>query len=172
MGRRNRGFTFVELITVVVLLGILSIVALPRLIGGEAFDSEDVARGIVDGARLAQRQALTRTDASVQLQVTRSSSDYRFVVAATRSGTTSTLYSGTASHPNVVVNVQAGALSAPLQVGQTLSLAFTDRSDLSAVSLAGNAGTVSSGVVMTIAGTQQRIVCVAASGYAHRGACL
>ena len=170
--RFARGFTFVELVTVIVLMGILSVVALPRLIGSDAFGTEEVARGVVDGVRLAQRQAMARTNQNIELQVTRSASDYRFTVAAVSGGASATLFSSTASYPKVEIGVQAGALTSNVAVGQTLSFSFTDRSELQAVSLAGTAGTVTGGVALTIDGTQQRIVCVAASGYAHRGTCL
>lgn len=172
----QRGFTFVELVTVIALLGIVSVVALPRLVGSNAFGGEEVLRQFIAGARLAQQQAMAHTNGAVALDVSRDASGYHYAVTLTTGGTAQTLFAADAKFANVSVNVAAGALSSALNIGQSLQFVFTPRSDLSAVSLNGVAGSINGGVALMIIGQQstgpvQSLACVAASGYAHRGTC-
>lgn len=170
--RAQRGFTFIELVTVIALLGIIAVVALPRLIGADAFGAEEVARQFIAGARLAQQQAMAHTNGTVALDVARDSTGYRYSVTLSDAGATQTLFSAQAKFANVNVNVVAGALNAAIAVGQALHFTFAPRSDLSAVTLGGTAGSINGGVALTVDGQRQSLLCVAASGYAHRGTCL
>ena len=177
-GSASTGFTLVELITVITLVGILSMVAVPRMVGHDSFGSEEVARSFIGSARLAQQHALAHTDEAVQLAVARTTDGYDFEITRTAGGTPTVLYSLLSEFPEVDLQVAAGALSSSIVVGQTLTLAFTSRSDLHSVSLAGPplssvvSGSVDGGVAVTINGNTSSLVCVATSGYAHRGTCL
>ena len=172
----QRGFTFIELVTVIALMGILSVVALPRLIGSDSFGGEEVARQFIAGARLAQQQAMAHTNGAVSLNVARDGAGYNFAVTFDNAGAPQTLFGAQAKFAKVNVQVVAGGLNAALGVGQSLQFSFTPRSDLSAVVLAGAPGSINGGVALTIDGqqpsSQQAQLCVAASGYAHRGTCL
>ncbi len=172
------GFTLVELVTVITLVGILSMVAVPRMVGRDSFGNEEIARSLMGSARLAQQHALAHTDEAVQLAVARTADGYDFDISRDGGGTPVALYSLRSAYPNVDLSVAAGSLVSALAVGQTLTLAFTSRSDLNSVSLAGAplsspiSGAVDGGVAVTINGNSSSLVCVAASGYAHRGTCL
>ena len=174
----RNGFTLVELITVITLVGILSMVAIPRMVGRDSFGNEEVARSLMGSARLAQQHALSHTDEAVALTVARTADGYNFVISRDGGGTPVTLYNLRSAYPKVDISVAAGALTSAVVVGQTLTLAFTSRSDLNSVSLAGAplssplGGAVDGGVAVTINGNTSSLVCVAASGYAHRGTCL
>jgi len=54
------GFTFVELIVVILLVGILSISAIPRFFGDDGFKARGIADEIITSVRHAQRLAMTR----------------------------------------------------------------------------------------------------------------
>ena len=54
------GYSLVELITVLVLLGILATVALPRFVGTGAFSGRAAGDRVVSAVRYAQEQAMSR----------------------------------------------------------------------------------------------------------------
>jgi MSHA pilin protein MshC len=56
----ERGFTLVELVTVLVLLGVLAAVALPRLGGVGVYAERASGSRLVSGLRFAQEQAMSR----------------------------------------------------------------------------------------------------------------
>lgn len=55
---RNRGFSMIELIVVIVLLGIVAAIALPRWRGGNGFEERGVRDQIVAALRYAQKSAI------------------------------------------------------------------------------------------------------------------
>lgn len=65
---KNRGFTLVELVTVILLLGILSAVALPRFFDATAFNSRGFYDEMAGAARYAQKLAVA-SGCDVQLSI-------------------------------------------------------------------------------------------------------
>ena len=74
--RQHRGFSLVELITVIILLGILGVVALGRFSGGDAFAARGFFDDTVAAVRFAQKLAVT-TGCDVRVFTTASSYQLR-----------------------------------------------------------------------------------------------
>lgn len=79
----QRGFTMVELVTVMVLLGVLAAIGIPRLVGGNGTKATVFGDQVASALRLAQKNAVAR----------------RRVVCAEAQGTTVTLRIRTAPGP-------------------------------------------------------------------------
>lgn len=56
----QKGFTVVELITVIVIVGILASVSAPKFIGNDAFAARGAYSSLLSGLRLAQKTALAQ----------------------------------------------------------------------------------------------------------------
>jgi MSHA pilin protein MshC len=56
----SRGFTLVELVVIIILVGILSVVAIPRLIGIGSYDTLGFYDRVASGLRYAQKQAIAK----------------------------------------------------------------------------------------------------------------
>lgn len=71
----QRGFTLVEIIVVIILLGILSAVALPRLQGTSDYQAYSLRNNILGSLKLAQKTALAQHDSAVYWILERSAAD-------------------------------------------------------------------------------------------------
>ncbi len=63
----SRGFTLVELVVVLVLLGIISIYAAPKFAGRGGYSELTVQQDLKQSIRLAQQLAMSRTDRTITL---------------------------------------------------------------------------------------------------------
>ncbi|RYV03448.1 MSHA biogenesis protein MshC [Shewanella sp. OPT22] len=59
---KNKGFTLVELVTTIILIGILAVVVLPRLIHVSSFSAYSVRSEIISELRTVQQRALSNSD--------------------------------------------------------------------------------------------------------------
>jgi len=67
----QQGFTVVELITVIVIVGILASVSAPKFVGNDAFAARGAYSTLLSGLRLAQKTAMAqRTTVYVNLNTT------------------------------------------------------------------------------------------------------
>jgi len=66
---RQTGFSLVELIIVIVLIGIVSVVAMSRMISGNAFNASIARDAILSMARSAQQNAIGHTDIVMTLDI-------------------------------------------------------------------------------------------------------
>ncbi|WP_420554667.1 pilus assembly FimT family protein [Neptuniibacter marinus] len=72
---RQRGFTLVEIIVVIILLGVLSAVAIPRIGNVSSYQESSLRSSILGALRLAQKTALAQHASSVYWVLERPSLD-------------------------------------------------------------------------------------------------
>jgi MSHA pilin protein MshC len=58
----NRGFTLIELITVIILLGILAVAVLPKFDGTASYEAHTHRAQLISALRLTQQRAMQQTD--------------------------------------------------------------------------------------------------------------
>ena len=164
----GRGFTLVELISVMILLSILGIFAMARMTSPELFAPAVVSGAVAAEVRLARQLAAARRDAVVSVTVDRLGGDWRMRISSDVDGV---LRTELVRADNTALQVASGAASASLDAATALTLTFDHAGDLSTVLIGATPGTPGSGVNLTVAGDSTRQVCVYPSGYAHAGAC-
>jgi MSHA pilin protein MshC len=76
----NSGFSLIELITVIILLGILGVVALGRFSGGDAFAARGFFDDTLNAVRFAQKLAIS---SGCDVRVTTTASSYQFRQSST-----------------------------------------------------------------------------------------
>lgn len=146
---RNLGFTAIELIAVIIIVGILAAFVVPRFAGRGAFDARGVYDNLASALRYAQKKALA-SNCPVQVAITATSYSLTHSPAPCGSGT------GTP-----VANPSGGAFTSSDLHGITLSPATTITFAASGATTAGSDITIS-----VIGGGQTRtLTVVAATGY-------
>ena len=169
--RSARGFTIVELIAVLLLLGILAATATSRMVGGNAYAPALVTEQLIALGRFAQQTALSRQDAAVSLDVDQSAGDWRFRVRVDDGVATITAREERAEIRNTSVVVANGALTASLGAAAPLHLAFDGLGSLASGSIAATNLDPSLGVGIGASGDTTSTVCIGSTGHAYRGNC-
>ena len=165
---RGRGFTIVELVVVLLLLGILSVYAGSRFVRPSAFAPTTVAHAIVDVVRYAHQLAVSRQDALVTMTLIESGTELRLTVSTDVDGTA---LSETVSHYGLTIDASSGAATATLDATTGLTLQFAASGDLDSVLIGGSTGDAASGAELALSGDTARTLCVYPTGYVANAAC-
>lgn len=83
MKTRHSGFSLVELIIVIMLIGIVSVVAMSRMLGPDTFNAPIVRDAIIAMARAAQQNAIGHPDIVLTLEETGGELELRLEAGAT-----------------------------------------------------------------------------------------
>lgn len=170
-GSRTRlpaGFTIIELVTVMILLGILSITAISRFVEPSAFAPGIVTHAVVLETRAAQQLAAARADAQVTFVIDQVAGDWRLQIQTDIDGVVS---SELIAAENTVLTATSGAASSPIDAATPLIVQFDRSGDLSSVSIGASAGSPTLGVDLEFSGDSDRRVCIYPTGYATDAAC-
>ena len=81
--RKTRGFTLVELTSIMIILGIIAAVAIPRMTGGSEFRAVEFHDGTVAALRFAQKSAISHRR---MVCIAFSASTVTLTIDATRTG--------------------------------------------------------------------------------------
>jgi MSHA pilin protein MshC len=168
---RVAGFTVVELIAALVLMGILATTAMSRMVGRSAYAPALVAQQVVALARLAQQTALSRQDAVVVLNIDRSAGAWRFRVRVTDAVSTNTAAEERADLSNTSVVIENGPITLPLGASDSLLLTFDGLGGLAAATAAATPLNPSIGIGVRVTGDSTAQLCIGSVGHAYRGDC-
>ena len=166
---RSRGFTIVELVTVIILLGILSAVAMPRMMSANNFSPMTVSHQIDQELKLSQAIALSRSDAVISFQLQLQSGQWQLTTLSSVDGALKTVL---VDQDATTIAVTDGVASANLQDGGIFSLQFNHHGDVSAANIGGNAAAINNGIQINTGGNAQRTLCVYPTGYVYHANCV
>lgn len=169
------GFTVVELVIVIILIGIVGAVALTRYMSSSSFNAAGAQDAIITIAHATQQASLGRSNVSFTIQ----SSGGNWVFAATAGG--SALRTATVSTRDVILETGPAAASANTcadsfdnGVANDFELTYDNKGDL--IDFTNNGGTTSvdgafNGVRICVNDDVSLSVCVSPAGYAYPGDC-
>jgi len=169
--RDSGGFTVVELIAVMVLLGILAATATSRMVSGSAYAPALVAQQLLAVGRLAQQTAMARQDATISIDVDQDAGDWRFRVQVNDGVMTTTATEERAHIANTSVVVVNGATSVPLGPAAPLRLSFDGLGSVTAGSAGSTVVDPTIGVGFTVSGDSTSLLCIGSTGHVYRGNC-
>lgn len=76
MYKNNDGFTIIELVTVIILLGVLTVVVIPKFDGTSSYEAYTFRDQLISALRLTQQRAMQNTDNSYCNQIVIESNKY------------------------------------------------------------------------------------------------
>ncbi len=166
--RQQKGFTLIEMVTVLALLGILSAVAFARLGGVTSYSESLFQQQILSYLRLAQRTAVAHQGSGAQLNITRTTAS-RWDISLQFAAQT-LAYQLEGEH---TFTFASGASTGTITTGNTLSLQYSDDGDLAQLitpATAPVAVPLSASLSLLVAGG--RSTCISPTGFAYEGSCL
>ena len=107
--RFGAGFSLVELIVVLILVGILAVVAIPRLVGIEAYNTKGFSDRVLAGIRYAQKQAVAKRR-KVCVSVVATNVTFQYASIAGAAAACDTPLAGPGGQSPFVVAVETGGV--------------------------------------------------------------
>lgn len=165
MDKYQQGFTLIELVTVIILLGVLSVFAVSRFPSSQSYSTHIISNQLIASTRLAQQTALSRSSVNMV-----NMTDYTQLVISEISGNWNLAIS--AGTQNYTAQVERG--SEQVRFGSDLVAAC---STLNAAPLTltfdGEGNRVpAQNLRICIDSTVNVELCVSPSGYVYEGNCI
>lgn len=170
---RATGFTVIELVITVLILGIVSAFAMTRIMGGDNLDAAIVSDQLVSMARSAQQKALGRSDVQLRVQPVGNNLDIS-IADSTGIVESASVASGSISlfgDVNQLSACNVAPSGALITNASPMVLNYNSLGDLLNGGV-GGASAVETGARICLEPDTSLSVCISASGYAYRGDCL
>jgi MSHA pilin protein MshC len=162
MKNYQQGFTLIELITVIILLGFLSAFAASRFPSSQGYSTTIISNQLIASLRLAQQTALSRSSVDstnhTQLNVTGGIDDWRLVV----------------SSGSLIYDAQVGREDENIYFGSNLAVSCSALSPVPlTITFDGDGNRVPfENLRVCIDSATDIELCISASGYAYEGSCI
>lgn len=167
--QRLKGFTLVELVAVLVLLGIIGTVAFSRFSNVESFRATLLQDSLLVSQRLAQRAALSHHASSIQWRLSQpTTGQWRYAVLIDGSEAQADTLSSDAGVSYSVALAAGGTLSGTVASGGTLTLSYDTLGNFTQINNGSGAQTVNGSLQLSLSGSP---LCVSLSGYAYEATC-
>ncbi len=163
---RALGFTIVELVVVILLLGILSVTALSRFVEPSAFAPRTITGTLLAQAHFAALSAQTSAD-DVDLVILPSAGDWSMDVSIVGVSQRST----EVVVANTRIEVTNGALVADVDTANALAVTFSGDGEITGAALGATTLNPALGVQIRVIGETTRTVCLHPTGYAGQEGC-
>lgn len=155
-----KGFTLIELVMVLIILGVISAIAVSRFSDSQTFSSRAIANQVLASARLAQQTALSRSanTANVQLLLSQQGDDWRFQVMG-----------------GDALDLRIPAANEQIRFGTNMASSCGALTTAPLSLSYDGLGNLTSGQNTRICiadGNQDREICISSAGYAYEGRCV
>lgn len=162
------GFTLVELITVILLLGVLSAVAVARGLKPNDFEPRQIASLLAEQYRFAHALSTASYGDSIDYSITESAGTWSFVTAS--------VANGEARREDVVANsislaISNAGTSADIDAANGLVIEFSTNGDLLGASIGATALQADQGIEIRVTGDSVHELCIYPTGYIGSSAC-
>ncbi len=165
------GFTLVELVSVILLLGVVSLFAMSRLVGSDAFGPALVAQELIAQGRLSQQTALSRVEGQALLRLDSVGNQWRVQSLWQEGADVQQLSVRELRRDDAAIALRNGAAQWQLDASLPLQLAFDSRGGLDSAQVGGQSLDVTLGLELSVSGGASYRVCIGATGYAYRDSC-
>ena len=166
--RLEKGFTIVELITVILLLGILSAVAIARSGNSSDFEPRMFASTGAEQYRFAHGLSTGRYGDLVSFSITSSDGVWQFVTSSAADGE---VRREDMADSSVSLLINNGATSLAASAANGVRIEFAPTGDVSAAYLGALALQVDLGIELRVAGDSTHDLCIYPTGYLSVASC-
>jgi MSHA pilin protein MshC len=166
MLKQALGFTIVELVVVLILLGVLSATAMSRFIEPSAFAPRNIAAAIKAQSHYATQHALTGS-AIVNLNIAAQAD--RWLIEAVQGGIPVRQAEPAASNTQLQV-INDGTTYA-ITPAANFTVSYTASGDVFGAAVGANALNVQTGIELQVAGDTTQVMCIYPTGYVSARAC-
>ncbi len=168
--KKTRGFTVVELVIAIALLGIVSVTVSSRWFSSDPFEADSVKSQLIAEARLAQRTALANSQLEISLVLVESGGEWRYQIYQDGGSGRTLLRETVSAGTGVGIQVLTGVTTA-LGPGVNLDLTYDALGNVELLTVGGTSRDASSGIQLSMMGGTHQM-CISPLGYAHDGDCV